>query len=470
MIEHLRVSDVFVPGRLPAHTYNPREHLQLEIRLQDYIEEAGDILTVAGPTKTGKSVLLQHVLDNPAWVDSQGIDSVNVLWTRLADELGVWSRVGLEVSRSDTGEAHLEGEGGFAPVAKLGAGGKYAVTDATGDNYSVERPLGPAVKEALRRTRRPVVIDDFHFVARGVQREIVRALKPLVLAGVPIMLVSISHRLRDVVAAEPDMGGRVRTLDVSFWELEDLLVISRKGFEVLNIEDVDDAIGQRLASESYGSPHLMQQFCREVCKGDGIRESLHEPRRLRAPDDWSSFFTKQLDEASRRWFERLLRGPQERGSQRTQWQLRDSRTLDGYGLTLAAIAETGPSLEISKDRLKEVIEELTAGNSPATHQTTRVLKHMSLIAAKRASGPTPTEEELDAGEEDSFGMPDAQPVLEYVDQGPASKLHIADPFFAFFMRWGSPAHLVSGEGEATLWHSETLPEPPDKGNSSVGLP
>jgi hypothetical protein len=296
-------------------------------------------------------------------------------------------------------------------------------------------------RNALEASHRPLVLDDFHFVECGVQRDIVRALKPLVLAGVPVVFVSISHRVQDVVTAEPDMTGRVASLAVDLWREEELLVIARKGFEVLNVRDPGEAVAKVLAASSYGSPHLMQKFCREVCKDAGIRETQAITRAVPEPSDWDAFFGRQVDGASADWFQRLLRGPQERGSAGTQWRLRDGRTLDGYGLTLAAIASTGPKLTLTKDEIKSAVESLVDGQGPAAHQTTRVLQHMTKIAAKRANEPVPTEAELDREAVDPDAVPDVQPVLEYLEDGPSSSLHIADPFFAFYLRWGTWRHL-----------------------------
>lgn len=91
----------------------------------------------------------------------------------------------------------------------------------------------------LIEAQRPLVIDDFHFVERSVQRQLVRALKPAVLAGIPIILASISHRAQDVVTAEPDMTGRVTALDVAFWSNEELIIIAEKGLAILNIVDAN---------------------------------------------------------------------------------------------------------------------------------------------------------------------------------------------------------------------------------------
>ena len=55
----LRVGHVFVAGGLPTLTYVSRNERGLEQKITDYIEERHRILSVSGPTKTGKTVLLR---------------------------------------------------------------------------------------------------------------------------------------------------------------------------------------------------------------------------------------------------------------------------------------------------------------------------------------------------------------------------------------------------------------------------
>lgn len=437
----LKVANVFVPGKLPQLTYNPRADLELEQHLEDFLDEGGAILTVAGPTKTGKSVLLRRTIDQPIWCDGEGIGSVGALWELIADELRLYTQLEVATSASETGGGSLATKAGVEQIATVTAQAQYSATDTSGTKFTVSRPLVSVVKEAISTSGRPLVIDDFHFVDRDVQRQIVRALKPVVLAGVPVIFASISHRVQDVVSAEPDMTGRVVPLKIPFWSEDELLFIARKGFEALGVADPDERLARVLAAESYGSPHLMQKFCRELCKENGIRMQQKRSVTLNAPDDWPAFFRAQVEHASRDWFERLLNGPQERGKKRNQWQVKGNGTLDGYGLTLRAIAETGPQLDLTKDQIRRVVEQMVDGAGPASHQTTRYLQRMSLIAAKRKSDPLPTEEELDAESVDTEVPADVQPVLEYMDDDPNSRVHIADPYFAFFLRWGSSAYL-----------------------------
>lgn len=445
MATKLKVGEVFVPGKLPALTYNPRTELHLERDLQDYLDETGAILTVAGPTKTGKSVLVERVVTDPVWVDGQGVTSTEALWGLVTDQLGAYSQIQVGEDHGETGGGDISSRAGLPGVVQMGARAQYTATDTSSSKFTAERPLAAVASQYLKASGRALVIDDFHFVARPVQREIVRALKPLVLAGIAVIFVSISHRVQDVVTAEPDMTGRVVPLKVRFWNEEELLFIAREGFRALNVGDEGQTLAARLAEESYGSPHLMQKFCRELCKANGVRLTQDEHKELQPPEDWTQFFKSQTDPASRDWFERLVGGPQERGTKRTSWKTNAGSTLDTYGLTLRAIAQTGPQLELTKEEIRTAVDAEVAGSGPAAHQITRALQHLSRIAAKRMTERRPTEEELDETGSDELDVtPDVQPVLEYIEDETNSRLHISDPFFAFFLRWGSEDLLLAG--------------------------
>ncbi|WP_312980214.1 hypothetical protein [Corynebacterium sp.] len=69
MNDPIKTADVFSPGRDPKYTYNPRDGFGLEEKLKDAIDDGGSIVSVTGPTKTGKTVLLKRVVKDAAWLD-----------------------------------------------------------------------------------------------------------------------------------------------------------------------------------------------------------------------------------------------------------------------------------------------------------------------------------------------------------------------------------------------------------------
>jgi hypothetical protein len=155
----------------------------------------------------------------------------------------------------------------------------------------------------------------------------------------------------------------------------------------------------------------MQDFCRELCKTNRVRETTAERRKLDAPE-WGGFFRSRADASAKLAFERLARGPRER-TKRIPRVLKDGRSVDIYNLVLEAIAHTGPKTTLSDVELRTAIREIMAGDPPASHEVTRILDEMTKIA-RTGKG---------------------EPVVDYMAE--ERQLHIADPFFAYYLRWGA---------------------------------
>ena len=58
----LKAHDVFVPGAYPQYTYVPRESEGLEGTLKDSLNTPGQIISLSGPSKSGKTVLVERVV------------------------------------------------------------------------------------------------------------------------------------------------------------------------------------------------------------------------------------------------------------------------------------------------------------------------------------------------------------------------------------------------------------------------
>jgi hypothetical protein len=414
------LSDVFVPGGLPTITYNPREGLKLEDKVRDYLAERRKILTLAGPTKSGKTVLLHSILPGTVvWLSGGGIGSLAEFWELVGDKLGA------PIERSETrsgGEAEAHGSvfDGTAKPMGVGIGAQRTSTRSTsvteGATETRRRPAATAAADALVAQEAVLVIDDFHYIKTEVQLEIIRNLKELVFNGLPVVLAVVPHRAYDAVRVEKEMTYRVEHLKIPFWDKEELLGIARHGFEALNVLDPDH-LADRLADEAFQSPHLMQDFCLQLCKANGIRTTAGLEIALRPPD-WRAFFGERASNASKAAFDRLARGPRTR-SDRIERVLKDGTKTDIYGLVLRAIAHTGPLTQLTYEQLRTAIREVISSEPPQRQDVTRILEEMARIAREEVGG---------------------EPVVDYDTE--LSTLFIADPFFAFYLRWGIPGEAA----------------------------
>ncbi|KRE76601.1 hypothetical protein ASG71_15805 [Arthrobacter sp. Soil763] len=406
-----------------------------------------------GPTKMGKTVLVGQVVQDKLWLEGQWLGDIDAFWTKLAVQLNIPSTKTSSKSKSDVAKWSIK--------AKIDVGAASLASDIGGDHgktlldgWSVDIPQDQAVVRALQDLKtagrtHSIVIDDFHFVAPSVRTEIIRALKPLVFAGIPAILITLPHRKRDSFTGVEDIGGRTRTISVEAWSDQELKQIAHKGFEALNLKDAGDAIADRLSQESYGSPELMQRFCLELC--EEVNEVLETERwtvPLASPTgDWASFFTTITDEQATAWLEKIARGPKSRGKARNVLPLHDGRQLDGYQILLAAMKSLGPRLSMTVDDLKqEVVALLAPGTDIRKVQITTKLIHMSGIAATSLQDAPPEVDEdeevivaAEAEEDPSAGS--VQPVFEYAPNEVPETVNIVEPFLAFTLRWHGDKYL-----------------------------
>ncbi|WP_412515631.1 ATP-binding protein [Actinomadura madurae] len=407
----IKAGKVFVAGGLPTLTYIPRSQNNLEQKVLDYLDEGHRILSVSGPTKTGKTVLMRKMLrnENAIWLSGGTLNSLEDFWSQIADELNLFTEIESTDSSAESEGRVNKGEAGVA-VVKVAREGQSATTYTTESRAARNRPIASAARDGLRGALSPLVIDDFHYVDQEIQMQIVRGLKDLVFDGLPVVVIAVPHRAYDVVRVEKEMTGRVEQLEVGFWSTSELMEISRQGFSALNVIDRNDAIAKRLAEESFSSPHLMQDFCLQICKVNNIREKSRMASKLKSPN-WAEFFSGRSSSTSKTAFEMLARGPRQRTDRKPRI-LHGGTATDIYGAVLYAIAFTGPLTSLTYEGLRSALRNVLDEDLPQRHEVTRVLEEMSKIAKRDLEG---------------------EPVVDYDES--LSTLHISDPYFAFYLRW-----------------------------------
>ena len=417
------VGEVFVPGGLPSVTYNPREELQLEERVADYLDERHKVLSLSGPTKSGKTVLLKTVVPESIWISGGPIESIDQFWATLTDQVDGYTQIQSETSEEQSSGRASEGglSGGLPGI--LQGGGRHTRSrgeaERTSSTQGRQRPAHLAGAEGLKLASIPLIIDDFHYMDPIVQVAVIRGLKEIVFEGVPVILASVPHRAYDAVRVEREMTGRVDQLEIQFWERVELRGIAEKGFAALNVT-ASTEVTERLIDEAFSSPHLMQEFCLQLCKVNDVREAQDTTVELQAPD-WAEFFAGRASNASKTAFELLAQGPRQRAD-RIERVLKDGTRTDIYGAVLAAIAATGPLTALDYTVLRTSLRDIM-DDPPQTQEVTRVLERMSTIAREKVEG---------------------EPVVDYDQE--RSTLFISDPFFAYYLRWGTDPPLAAVRG------------------------
>ncbi|MBD2328637.1 hypothetical protein [Alkalinema sp. FACHB-956] len=410
----VRLSDVFVAGGFPSITYISRDEYQLESTVEDYLDARYKLLSISGSTKSGKTVLVRKIVPKQSsfWIPGGQVSDLNSFWGIVLEKTGGYTSLS-ETTNENTNT--VSGREMTASIKPGGMGGDIKSQFNESEQYGVSQTVSrtvPSASSAINQLldhKIPLVVDDFHYIDKPIQQSIVRSLKDPIFEGLPVILITVPHRAFDVIRVEKEMTGRVKQLQIPAWQASELEKIAELGFRALNVHCNPELV-RKMAEESFDSPHLMQDFCAALCKANGVRESQSSLIELQEPDDWQSFFRNMASDTSKLAFERLAIGPRQR-TDRIRRTLVNGETCDIYGAVLFAIASTGPKIRLSYEDIRTGLRTVLSDEIPQAHEVTRILEKMSEIAKDEIEG---------------------EPVVDW----DSSYLHISDPFFAYYLRWG----------------------------------
>lgn len=410
-----KLKDVFVPGGMPSYTYQDRKSLNLEDSLRDAIYRLRKFVAVAGPTKCGKTVLVRKVVppvDN-IWIEGAHIDSAESFWNAVLASLGIASPSGAATSRTLDQGTETELAAGFKPA---GMGVDAKTKDTVKNTKTVSRSAtlqsskAQSAVAALLASGKTLVIDDFHYIEGSVQTSLIRGLKQAVFDGLSVVLILIPHRMHQAASAEMDVDGRTQTILIPDWQPQELFAIADSGARELAVRMHASTV-ETMIQESFRSPHLMQDFCSLLCSDNQVWETHKGPLKtlifLHGPDD---FFRRFANTISPDTFRALQRGPER--TNRIERSMKNGGTCDTYEAVLLALHRLEVMTPVRWGELRRSLQEILV-DEPQQHEVTRVLEKMDEIAKER----------------------EGEPVLDYVKE--QRELHLVDPFFRFYLRWGS---------------------------------
>lgn len=415
----IKATEVFTPGAFPSHTYVERTAKRYENRLRDALETPGQVVSLSGPSKSGKTVLVERVVGRETLIPitGAGIQHPDDVWDRVLD----WMDVPSESSRTNTfetgvavgGEAKGEIKVPLVAKGEVGVKGEVQASGSTaGTKVRRRRGMVQVIAE-IGGSDFTLLIDDFHYMPRGIQEEVAKQLKDAVRQNVKIIIASVSHRSDDVVRANPELRGRVTTVDLEYWESKELRAIATRGFGVLSTE-VPQEFCNRLVSESAGSPQLMQAICLNTCFELNIREKQADAAAI-SPSETQLRDVLERTAAStdfRSLVDVLDSGPKTRGTERKVYEFSDKTRGDVYRCVLKAVAANPPRLSLTYDELTRRVRSICVSEEPVGSSITGSCLHMSRLALEKF----PKERVIDWDEQKQV-------------------FDIPDPYLLFYLRW-----------------------------------
>ncbi|MBO9511674.1 hypothetical protein [Erythrobacter sp. A6_0] len=411
------VYEVFKPTGVPTTTYVDRGDLNLEKQLIGAIKTPGMIVSLSGPSKSGKTVLVKKVVDPDLLITiyGAGIKSAEMLWDRVLNWMESPAQISKTTGHSTGAELNAEGSakiGKWVAEAEGRAGAKATYDyERTTEITSERNGIDQVVKE-IAESDFVLFIDDFHYMPRDIQQDIGRHIKEAAERGVSICTASVPHRADDVVRGNTELRGRVHGIDFAYWSTEQLKAIAYQGFSQLNVELDEDSVC-KIAAESFGSPQLMQQICLQACLKLDVHDTYCRPQAITLT---GSDLPNILEQASTTTdfsslLEALHNGPKQRGTTRTQFNFTDGSSGDVYRCILLAIASDPPRLSFPYDDIYSRTREVCVDDAPAGSSVASALEQLPGLAANIETNP----------------------VLEWDED----VLDIVDPYFLYYLRCSS---------------------------------
>jgi len=396
----LRSNEVFKPGAFPEYTYVSRLssefNFSYEIRLKQALSTPGYLTSIIGPSKTGKTVLCEKVIDFRNMVSLTGSDFKNAkdFWVIIANKIGL----------------SLEGEYSETTILKG--------TDMSPENRSVsnrEKYVSSKDKviQYFKDNNLILVLDDFHYAPEELQFDIAYQLKDAIRREFKAVVISLPHRADDAIRKNADLSGRLNLINIEPWQQDELKEIAITGFEKLGIR-LKDEFASKMALESLTSPQLMQSICLNLSLILNVDESekLKEINNQEKLEESYRFTTINLP--YKEVVKKIEAGPFTRGQKRKEYELGNGEKADIYHLLLKAIAQNPPVVSISLDEMKLRVDQLMV-NSNEKIEKNKMKDSLQKI------------------HEIMFSSELIYQVFEWKD----NQIFILDPLFLFYLRWGT---------------------------------
>jgi hypothetical protein len=323
----MNAKDVFTPYSFPTVTFVGEHLVEKQRILREALEMGNQVIALSGPSKSGKTVLVEKVVgkDNLIHITGSGVDTPSKLWERVFDLTGA----PIEIKTTE-GKGFQENLTSSVGSDVFAIKGQIQGDLFTSKQDSVTRGRSVDYLQLLVRDMKGsgfvLFIDDFHYISREAQVQLAQQIKEAIRQGVMIICASVPYHSDDVLRANPDLRGRVVSIDVDYWQPNVLRRIAEQGFQALH-SSVAETFVSALVAEAAGSPQLMQALCLNACLGANLKQQSEKEFPL--PKDQDFFrgvcarTATSTDYSSA--VEKMKDGPKTRGTERKQYRLKNAK-------------------------------------------------------------------------------------------------------------------------------------------------
>jgi hypothetical protein len=350
---------------MPSVTLVDRSRTSEAIKLALYLNQPGLLIGLHGASQTGKTLLCEALLasKNPVTLPGQTIRTSGDMWDRLRDALRVPGTTTLSETQSHTNSSDESASGGAGvstPLISIGGKAQRSRGSEISDNLSKSAVFSPAtrhsIEEALAASRRPIIIDDFHWIPEKAQRDILIDLKHVGRGGTTVVLVTVQESALAPLHTLPEFQNRYELVEAPSWKPASLALIARKGFNALNMQ-VSDNIVQALAGAARRNPLMMQKLCWEYCFEQGVGSTFDKPTPARSEYSYLERVYRKIAESQYRFYSTIV----ERGERRFE---RGGKRLNFREMAFVVLSNIEAQQRVSPTNLNRRLQRFLDGPVP----------------------------------------------------------------------------------------------------------
>ena len=430
----MHISEVFTPGDTPDITYVERGRGEKEDELKLQINKSSFSVSVTGPSKTGKSALIDKVtkenknrIEDVIEINGKEINSENDFWTGVLDGLNRPAEKSSTVTNSDTGE--ISGSvgvnlGGF----NASAGGKSGSTESESASLVFKRSVMNYMNNIFNDGENKsivIFVDDAHYIPKDIHEDIAENIKMAYEYGLDFCFAYIPYKSDDLTKANNELQTRTQHIKLEEWTQEELEEIAELGFDAIDLE-ISENIKKNFARESVKSPYLMQELCYRFCATNNIYDSTDVEEPINLTDEEVKEILRDLADSLEYPTAYSIISGEKRGRSDKTFDFSDGSHGNRYVALMRGLTANPPKSGFELSTIKERIEEKCENESPEPGNITGDIKRVSKW--------------MDESGEDSM-------LFDFS----GDKIEMIDPSLIFHLRWSRETDF---EPEFKSWDSE----------------
>lgn len=329
--------------------------VSLENKISELVKRK-KIIILHGYTKQGKTVLIKRIFttQSPIFLEGGAISSINSIW----NEINTQSNIAGNIQKKEGGQQSIGVSStnsiiGGISMFKQTHQDQNSATATTSADFTETYTLDPKSSAAkiLKNTNSCLIIDDFHFLSKDIQTELVQFSKTIA-GNCSVILITTSAHVNTLFNTQDELTGRTEYLAFPKWEKKDLRLIATRGFEKLKCT-VDESSLNFIIEHSFLSPFLTQDICYELCQKNKVINNS-KPIKLELPKNKSVFLKEISTRNSTNVYNNILK-TNNHSSKLYETNILNNEKMDIYGLIREAIAKTNffPKVEVSE--IKKIV-------------------------------------------------------------------------------------------------------------------